>query len=413
MHYRAADVWHERMLLVDMEVDDADVWMVLTPDMDVYAEDMNDNLGVRLCAAGNAVPRTIGRGQAYRIDGAFPTDGEYEAYVELAEDHQVGELARMMAGRPILRSTGARGPRAAAPAPGPGGALPGGDEEDDDAGEEEEEEEEEEKGGEGAPPSGSSSTERRRVFSLGGPHDYGDEVKLPASATKMPGDKAAMFLVDGVPVAAKKVRDDELDDFMALVSRQDARIMPIVRGRTGRRHRTWQRIGEDSEEVDMDDWPLSGSRTASWCIDYLVKMGQTIEGHHEDFTRRCKLERNSWGVQAHWQATNFLRFLAEVDQCDICNLVSAEAMFREIQTIEYSYQDKMRDLEGGGGGGGGGAGRLTSEEQAMFAGTARLSSTLMICPLLLDQVKAEVDREGGLLKNLVKSREARAALRKK
>ena len=106
-------------------------------------------------------------------------------------------------------------------------------------------------------------------------------------------------------------------------------------------------------------------------------MGQTIEGHHEDFTRRCKLERNSWGVQAHWHATNFLRFLAEVDQCDICNLVSAEAMFREIQTIEYSYQDKMRDLEGGSGGGGGGAGRLTSEEQAMFAGTARLSSTLM------------------------------------
>ena len=49
----------------------------------------------------------------------------------------------------------------------------------------------------------------------------------------------------------------------------------------------------------------------------------------------------------------------------------------------------------------------------MFAGTARLSSTLMICSLLLDQVKAEVDREGGLLKNLVKSREARAALRKK
>jgi hypothetical protein len=37
----------------------------------------------------------------------------------------------------------------------------------------------------------------------------------------------------------------------------------------------------------------------------------------------------------------------------------------------------------------------------------------MICPSLLDQVKQEVDREGGLLNNLVKSREARAALRKK
>ena len=318
-----------------------------------------------------------------------------------------------MALRPILRSTGARGPRSAAPGPGRGGPPPEPGEDDDDPEEEEPPEEEGEEEEEDAPPSGSSSTERWRVFSLGGPYDYGDEVKLPSSATRMPGDKAALFLIDGVPVAAKKIRDEDLDGFMALVAKQDARIMPVVRGRTGRRHRTWQRIGEDSEEVDMDDWPLAGSRTATWCIDYLVKMGQTIEGHHEDFTRRCKLERNSWGVQAHWQATNFLRFLAEVDQCDICNLVSAEAMFREIQTIEYSYQDKLRDFEGGGGGGGGGAGRLTSEEQAMFAGTARLSSTLMICPLLLDQVKAEVDREGGLLKNLVKSREARAALRKK
>ena len=221
-----------------------------------------------------------------------------------------------------------------------------------------------------------------------------------------------MFLVDGVPVAAKQVRDEDLDAFMSLVSRQDARIMLVARGRTGKRHRTWLKISEDIDEAEMDDWPLAGSRTSTWCVDYLVRMGQTIEGHHEDFTRRCKLERNSWGVMAHWQATNFLKFLAEVDQCDISNLVCAEAAFRELQTIEYSYQDKLRDLEGGGGGGGS-AGRLTSEEQAMFAGTTRLSTTLMICPMLLDQVKAEVDREGGLLKNLVKSREARAALRKK
>ena len=295
MHYRDGDVWHERSLLLDLEIADADVWIVLTPDMDVYGEDMNDNLGVRVCAAGNAVPRSIARGQAYRFDSEYPTEGEHEAYQELAENYRAEELARMMAIRPILRSTGARGPRSAAPGPGRGGPPPAPGEDDDDPEEEEEEEGKEEE--EDAPPSGSSSTERWRVFSLGGPYDYGDEVKLPSSATRMPGDKAALFLVDGVPVAAKKVRDEDLDSFMALVAKQDARIMPVVRGRTGRRHRTWQRIGEDSEEVDMDDWPLAGSRTATWCIDYLVKMGQTIEGHHEDFTRRCKLERNSWGCK--------------------------------------------------------------------------------------------------------------------
>ena len=57
----------------------------------------------------------------------------------------------------------------------------------------EEEEAEEE---DGTPSAGSGSPTRWRVFSLGGPHDYGDEVKLPATATKLPGDKAALFLVD-------------------------------------------------------------------------------------------------------------------------------------------------------------------------------------------------------------------------
>ena len=140
-------------------------------------------------------------------------------------------------------------------------------------------------------------------------------------------------------------------------------------------------------------------------------MGQTIESHHEDFVRRCKLERNSWGVNQHWQATNFVKFLAEVDQYDVYNSVSAEAAFRDMQTIEYSYQDKLRDLESSGGGGGQ-AGRLSTEEQSMFAESSRLWQSLMVCSGLLKQVKQEVDKEGGLFKNLVKAREARAALRK-
>ena len=115
-------------------------------------------------------------------------------------------------------------------------------------------------------------------------------------------------------------------------------------------------------------------------------------------------------MNAHWQSANFLKCLGETDQCDLLNLVSAEAAFRELQTIEFSYLDKLKDLASSGSGT---SGRLTAEEQAMFAGSSRMATSLMICPALLDQVRQEVDREGGLLKNLVKSREARAALRKK
>ena len=49
----------------------------------------------------------------------------------------------------------------------------------------------------------------------------------------------------------------------------------------------------------------------------------------------------------------------------------------------------------------------------MFVGSSRLSQSLMVCPAFLGQVKQEVDKEGGLFKNLVKIRKARAALKKK
>ena len=92
-----------------------------------------------------------------------------------------------------------------------------------------------------------------------------------------------------------------------------------------------------------------------------------------------------------------MKFLAEVDQCDVYISVTAEAAFRDMQTIEYSYQDKLRDLESSGGGGGQ-AGRLSTEQQSMFAGSSRLSQSLMVCPALLKLVTQEVDKEGGYSK---------------
>ena len=119
---------------------------------------------------------------------------------------------------------------------------------------------------------------------------------------------ASLWIADGNPIAAKPVKESDLEDFMALVARQDARILPITRDRHGLRYKSWLRVSEDCEEVDMADRPLPGTRTTSWCVDYLVRMWQTIESHREDFVRRCKLERNSWGVHQHWQAANFAKF---------------------------------------------------------------------------------------------------------
>ena len=53
------------------------------------------------------------------------------------------------------------------------------------------------------------------------------------------------------------------------------------------------------------------------------------------------------------------------------------------------------------------------EEQHAFAGAARVLTALMVCPKLLDHVKADVERDASLAKNLRKAREEREALKKK
>ncbi|MCH1570171.1 MAG: hypothetical protein L7S64_02420 [Longimicrobiales bacterium] len=313
VHYHAGDVWHERCLLREVALGDSNVWIVLTPDMNVYAEDLNFNLEVKVAGPGNSVPRGIGRGQAYRFDPAFPSLGEFEAYQEIADDYLDEETRRIAAEGYVRRSTG----RVAREGDG-GDPDDGGDDDGGEAGDHGEEDDADD------PAGGKDGT--WRVFSLGGALDYGDECTPPTGAVTAGGAK--MWVLEGKPIAAKRVKDDEFEDFMAAVASQDAQILPISRGRGGRRYKSWVRLSEECAEADVADWPLNGARTAAWCLEYLVRMGQTIESHHEDFVCRSKLERNSWGVNAHWQSSNFIKCLGETDQCDLLNLVSAEAAFR-------------------------------------------------------------------------------------
>ena len=291
VRYHDADVWHERCLLGQGEIDDAVVWMILMPGMTCHAEDLSFNLGVGLAGPCNADPRRIPRGQAYCFDAAIPTEGEFEAYQELADVLIGDETGRMRREGYTRRCTGlVPGRRADDKGPPDDGGKDGGD--DDDGGEEVDE-------------SAGGNDGIWRVFSLGGALDHGDECTPPEGAASAGGAKRCVL--EGRPIAAKREREAGYEVLIAAVAAPVARILPVSRGRGGRRHKS------------------------------------------------CVVENS----------------------------------------------------------GSGGSGRLASKEQAMFAGSSGMATSLVICPSLLDPVKQGVDREGGLLKNLAKCREARAALRKK
>ena len=83
-------------------------------------------------------------------------------------------------------------------------------------------------------------------------------------------------------------------------------------------------------------------------------------------------------------------------------------MFRRLQTIEFSYLEKVRSNEAGSSGS-----RLSVEEQAILGGMQQVDGALMISPALLDYARTEAERSASLAKNLRKAREEREALKKK
>ena len=143
-------------------------------------------------------------------------------------------------------------------------------------------------------------------------------------------------------------------------------------------------------------------------MHYLTVEGLGFEAHHERFRQVCKLDAAGWGVQEHFQLSMVLRQLIQVDLLNACNCLGIELMFRRVQTIEYAHSEKARELESKTVGG-----KLSLEEQYTFGSLVRQAGTLMICPKLLDHVKAEVQKDVELQKNMRKAREERELARRK
>lgn len=233
---------------------------------------------------------------------------------------------------------------------------------------------------------------------------YGDPV-VGVTAASARGAKA-VHVENGIPIFVECVDGADFTVFMSRPAKCDHRILAVEMNALGQPERTLKDAASALSETAVK-WTLTGPRTSKWCISYLAIEGLGFEGHHERLRQVTRADSSSWGIQEHFQISMSLRQALLVDQLNGCNLLSVEVQFRRLQTIEYSYAEKAREQESKAVGG-----RLTLEEQTTFGGMTRQYSTLMICPELLDYVRAETEREATLAKSLRKAREEREALRK-
>eukprot|EP00438_Fugacium_kawagutii_P018856 Skav230896 [mRNA] locus=scaffold2765:199618:204679:- [translate_table: standard] len=234
---------------------------------------------------------------------------------------------------------------------------------------------------------------------------YGQEVGGVAAAM-VKGSKQVYVTANNESVFVECVDGGDLLAFNNRPARCDSRILEVIKNGMGVPEAPLKDAIGRCKEVEVS-WVLPGPRTANWCLQYLLVEGLGFEGHHERFRQVCKVDASAWGVQEHFQTSMSLRQALMVDQLDLVNLLSGEIQLRRLQTIEFSYAEKARELESRAVGG-----RLSLEEQTSFGGVTRQFATLMISPQLLEHVKSETEREASLAKNLRKAREEREATRK-
>ncbi|CAK0844143.1 unnamed protein product [Prorocentrum cordatum] len=387
LRYVGGDLVHQRWVSGRVALS-APEYVGAAPDGDTHVEKYDDNRNedvdlVRWSARWNDVPNGVNPARVHSFREE-PTAVEKHVFLrdaELLADHRCRIVAAAI-GRPDLLAApgfralvpggpGGAAPAAAAAAAGPvaaAGPRPG--------------------VLQGVAPRAAAADAgaRWRAAQSLGDAGHGDEVPGHVATAAAVRGRDLHTLGDGSALFVEEVPAAELEAFMGRAVAADARVMPVMR--TGaRREVTWSVMAARVREEDFGrDWLVTGPRTAFWCIEFINNEGMGID-----------LEPTQWGVQEHFQCTQYIRLLLLSDQCDGTNMQAFEAIFRRMQTEREGANQ---------------SGKLSIEEQTHFAGSTRISSSLTVCPDMLEFVRKEVEREAALAKNLRKAREEKEALNK-
>ena len=361
IQYVGAPVVHRRVLLCHSAGAD---WMVATPDGDIYEESMSrhdpDGNNIWLVPAGGGLPPGLpaqrhdwGQGGRRALADALKAEYIEAGIAETTLLHGPGHVgvADARAALLVLRPVGAG---AAAP---PGVHLPGG-------------------GAPGAMAPGAGAapvTQRWRTIRSAG----------------------------GVSVAVELVGDDTLETWKRDLRPIDARILAVAHLPGGKRGRRFvDAVGQLAEEP-FGDWPVSGPRTAMWCLQFLGRSGQGPLEHHYKWKQLSKLQVHDYGVEFHEAVMRVTELAISYDQMDGSNLAMLEVALRRAQIIEYYHMQRLREGEHNLPG----SSRLTMDEVSAFSGVRRQDDNLMLCPALLDHARDEVSKIMEINKAMRKHRE--------
>ena len=278
VHYDLPDTeWHTRLLLSHVH---ESVWVILTPQADLYLEDLNgpDITAWRCFDPQGPVPYGINAHDIHPFRN-LPDEAAKAQVFQEGDRHASTERARLGLPAPVTA-----GIPAAVAGGGPHVNLP---------------------------PAGGA----RQDIAGGG---AGGNAALVA-ALNQPG---------GVDVDDSKV--------------DDARTLAISRDEEGNRFKDFRSGVQECKQCDFTDWPIGGPRTAKHVVLEMVNHAGSALAHHQAWRVACKFQPSDGPAVEHEGLCKILHTMLTYDQLDISNLASAELIARGIQRIEEKHKFKLQ-----------------------------------------------------------------------
>ena len=182
----------------------------------------------------------------------------------------------------------------------------------------------------------------------------------------------------------------------------DARVLAIFRRPDGVRKKDFKTAVEECRASDWPGWPLSGPRTALWCLEHICEVDGHPVAHHSRWKHQAGLSTNDAGVSEHESIMKAVEFALCYDMICVPELASFELMLRRAQLVEMKHRSRsLRGLTGD----------VGMEEEHLVLGTSATRGALMISPLLETFVSSEMGREVSVMKEKRKLREERRLAR--
>ena len=186
----------------------------------------------------------------------------------------------------------------------------------------------------------------------------------------------------------------------------DLRTLPVRYNRDGERDRDTKDATALLTETEMKDWPVSGPRTVLWLCREMAKQGMTPTRRHEWWRTILRLGPEDQYVGEHAALSRLLELGLSVDQLNLSELASFEAVARRYQLIEERYSKDLLAKESGGG-----KAEDLHYETTLFMGSDRAKGSALVSPKLEEWISSKLRDEAAIMKERRKGREERQLAR--